>query len=196
MRKEPQSFSHCGSFDQRALQSLNHCRSFFLTYQLKCPYFEVLLYTVGKVPKTPFQRHATCPKKIWNHSHKTKKKILTSFSNCKTRVVKKDYGSFSHSLLRAFYSIGETHCTNLKPLFYVRISLFLPVCVLECTLQWYDDTDKSHNQSKSCWLKGWGAMQGPLPSVGPVPLHHISDEMLYNQHYCTKKDWRKIVYNL
>ena len=28
--KEPQSFSHCGSFDHHALQSLNNCRFVFL----------------------------------------------------------------------------------------------------------------------------------------------------------------------
>ena len=33
-KKEPQSFSHCGSFDHHALQWLNICRFVFLTYQL------------------------------------------------------------------------------------------------------------------------------------------------------------------
>ena len=34
-KKEPQSFSHCGSFDQPT-QSLNNCIFVFLVYQLKC----------------------------------------------------------------------------------------------------------------------------------------------------------------
>jgi hypothetical protein len=34
-KKEPQSFSHCGSFDHPNLQSLNDCRFSFLIYQLK-----------------------------------------------------------------------------------------------------------------------------------------------------------------
>jgi hypothetical protein len=34
-KKEPQSFSHCGSFDHLDLQSLNECKFVFLVYQLK-----------------------------------------------------------------------------------------------------------------------------------------------------------------
>jgi hypothetical protein len=34
-KKEPQSFSHCGSFDHRNLQSLNDCKSIFLVLRLQ-----------------------------------------------------------------------------------------------------------------------------------------------------------------
>ena len=62
--KEPQSFSHCGSFDHLALQSLNNCRFVFLHLLADTLGILGLVVYRWKGLKIPLQQYITRPKKF------------------------------------------------------------------------------------------------------------------------------------
>jgi hypothetical protein len=84
-KKEPQSFFHCGSFDHLDLQSLKWLHIVFLGLPTYILWIMGLLKYRWKGLENTFPAVYYMPPLKKNCSCKTKKKILQSFSDCRSR---------------------------------------------------------------------------------------------------------------